>query len=143
MKYRKLRIAWSVVCGMFCLLLIVLWVRSFYRYDEVLVTVSDNIGVWLESMPGQMNVSRLSAVGGIWILRSTSIEEEWEFPPHVGLTVKDGRVWIPHWFPAWLLAMFATLPWMRQLSWRFSLRTLLIAMTLVAAGLGLIVALSR
>jgi hypothetical protein len=30
-------------------------------------------------------------------------------------------------------------PWLRQLGWRFSLRTLLIATTLVAIGLGLIV----
>ena len=31
MKYRKLRIAWSIGCGMLCLLLIVLWVRSYSK----------------------------------------------------------------------------------------------------------------
>ena len=30
---RKLRIAWSVGCGIVCLLLIVLWVRSHWRKD--------------------------------------------------------------------------------------------------------------
>ena len=30
---RGLRIAWNVVFGILCLLLIVLWVRSYWRYD--------------------------------------------------------------------------------------------------------------
>jgi hypothetical protein len=29
MKFRKLRIAWSVFCGLACVLLVVLWVRSY------------------------------------------------------------------------------------------------------------------
>ena len=29
MRFRKLRIAWSVACGIACVLLIVLWVRSY------------------------------------------------------------------------------------------------------------------
>jgi hypothetical protein len=33
MKFRKLRIAWSVACGILCLLLIVLWVRSYWSSD--------------------------------------------------------------------------------------------------------------
>ena len=36
-------------------------------------------------------------------------------------------------------AAFAVLPWIRQLRYRFSLRTLLIATTLIAVALGLIV----
>ena len=31
MRYRKLRIAWSVGWGIACVLLIVLWVRSYWR----------------------------------------------------------------------------------------------------------------
>ena len=31
MRFRKLRIAWSVACGIACVLLIVLWVRSYWR----------------------------------------------------------------------------------------------------------------
>jgi hypothetical protein len=48
----------------------------------------------------------------------------------------------PHWHPALLCAALAVIPWISR-SWRFSLRTLLIAMTLAAAGLGLIVAFGR
>src|SRR4029079_2851520 len=35
MKYGKLRIAWSVLCGILCLLLIALWVRSYWWWDGV------------------------------------------------------------------------------------------------------------
>ena len=44
----------------------------------------------------------------------------------------------PHWFSLITVAI-AALPWIRQLSWRFNLRTLLIATTLVAVVLGLAV----
>jgi hypothetical protein len=43
---------------------------------------------------------------------------------------------IPYWPIALTSAILATLPWLR---WQFSLRTLLIAMTILAAVLGLIV----
>ena len=45
---------------------------------------------------------------------------------------------VPHWFFATLAAGLAALPWFQQ-KWKFSLRTLLIATTLVAVVLGLIV----
>src|SRR4029079_14162774 len=34
MKYRKLRIAWSVAWGVICLLLIAMWARSYTRWDH-------------------------------------------------------------------------------------------------------------
>ena len=42
----------------------------------------------------------------------------------------------PHWFVALLAVGISILPWLR---WRFSLRTLLIATTLVAVVLGVVV----
>src|SRR3954465_12938116 len=36
MRFRKLRIAWSVFWGVVCVLLIVLWVRSYSTRDEVI-----------------------------------------------------------------------------------------------------------
>jgi hypothetical protein len=33
MRFRKLRLAWSVGWGLACVLLIVLWVRTYYRMD--------------------------------------------------------------------------------------------------------------
>jgi hypothetical protein len=35
MRYRKLRIAWSVGCAIACVLLCVLWVRSYYHADKI------------------------------------------------------------------------------------------------------------
>src|SRR3954470_6536128 len=35
MKFRKLRIAWSVFCSLACVLLIVLWVRSYWYMDQL------------------------------------------------------------------------------------------------------------
>ena len=48
-------------------------------------------------------------------------------------------VGMPHWFPLLILIAFATMPWVRYVGWRFSLRTLLIATTIIAVVLGLIV----
>src|SRR4051794_25226064 len=35
MKFRKLRIAFSVACGIACVLLVVLWIRSYWWHDAV------------------------------------------------------------------------------------------------------------
>jgi hypothetical protein len=43
---------------------------------------------------------------------------------------------VPHWLLVVLLGALAALPWVKW-SWRFSLRTLLVVMTIVAIGLGL------
>jgi hypothetical protein len=49
---------------------------------------------------------------------------------------------VPYWFLAGFAAMLAAAPWFRW-SKRFSLRTMLIAMTLIAVLLGMIVRISR
>lgn len=43
---------------------------------------------------------------------------------------------VPHWLLLLLAATISAMPWIK---WRFSLRTLLIATTLVAVGLGIVV----
>jgi hypothetical protein len=50
-----------------------------------------------------------------------------------------GMVALPYWFAVLLAVTLAVAPWIRQLNWRFTTRTLLIATTLVAILLGLIV----
>ena len=54
----------------------------------------------------------------------------------------DSNIWVtvPTWLLVSLFAAFAALPWLR---WRFSLRTLLIATTLIAVVLGIIVWMTR
>src|SRR5215212_8964377 len=40
MRFRKLRIAWSVFWGLAAVLLIVLWVRSYWWWDELYTPTS-------------------------------------------------------------------------------------------------------
>jgi hypothetical protein len=46
---------------------------------------------------------------------------------------------LPHWTLVLMTGICGAAPWIRQLKWRFTTRTLLIATTLVAVVLGLIV----
>jgi len=156
MRFRKLRIAWSVVCGIACALLIVLWVRSYWWKD---FAVSGGIyRVHFESALGKLGVDvspqAPEYVGSRWGFHSRLLEEEYFMPiAHYGLpdgvkvmgfmweiTPESAIIAVPYWFPILLISILAAGPWFR---WRFSLRTLLIATTLVAVVLGLILWMSR
>jgi hypothetical protein len=145
MRFRKLRIVWSVVCGIACVLLIALWVRSFNTTDSVYGRIPTFADIGSASQRGQLifgfcHCGTWAAwhhftdpVGGRYDLRN--------FAPASGFgwVFTDERYFfVPHWFMAVVFAMFAAIPWIRW-SKRFSLRTLLIATTLVAVALGLIV----
>jgi hypothetical protein len=146
MKYRKLRIAWSVAWGVAAVLLCVLWVRSYWCRD-VLTGPSQTAGEsYVFSQQGEMQYLWDSRVtpDAVWQF-STYPVQDW----HTRLSAEIGHwyrlkgfcsVVVPHW--AFLLSVtaIAASSW---LSYRFSLRTLLIATTLVAVVLGLIVWLAR
>ena len=51
MRFRKLRIAWSVGWGVACLLLIALWVRSYWWVEGVSVTNGPRHSVVIGSCP--------------------------------------------------------------------------------------------
>ncbi len=157
MKYRKLRIAWSVVWGLAAVLLVVLWVRSFFRFDKF----------------GCEWISTISSESGIHSWRGGLEVFHWQFQPITPMSSHlfwrtelkwaplirtidttttpqsfEWKSWPSGWilrFPVWVLllavATVALLPWIHKLGYarRFSLRTLLIATTLVAAVLGIIV----
>jgi hypothetical protein len=91
------------------------------------------------------NVQDQFVIGDGWIFVSNN-NEDGDWPPpqtflgfqlHLGM---NGDTTAPHWFAMLTALAIAATPWLR---WRFSLRTLLIATTLVAVVLGLIVWLSR
>jgi hypothetical protein len=150
MKYRKLRIAWSVWCCIACLLLIALWVRSYWVVDFIQGTWSGTKLVRIYIEPGTIGVG----------VTNQSFRLPWTNSPMPASKYMEAvrlrpnppsRVWgysaftttawcLPFWHLILFVASVATLPWLR---WRFSLRTLLIGMTMVAAALGLIIALSR
>jgi len=141
MKYRKLRIAWSVTWGMVAVLLCVLWVRSYWFYELV-----DNGVYRAGSGRGAVRIIYKGSVPPLpWLYHAEKLTEadEHQWPKH-----KSPLKWYHRpdyaagWIAYWLMTVSAlatcVLPWIGW-STRFSLRTLLIATTLVALLLGLFV----
>lgn len=153
MKHRKLRMAWSVLWGIACVLLIVLWVRS-YRATDVFplrpfcISTCGRLVIWVRENAGPgggsgQRIIYMSPETLLYMSRTDTHIEPFEvepFPSRTGFHLErdDQRtiVQLPYWFLTPLFVMIASTPW---LNWRFSLRTLLVATTLVAAVLGLIV----
>ena len=147
MKYRKLRIAWSVGWGILCLSLIALCVRSFTWIDVATGPVSSTSRASMGSYKGWLTLSWNQPLDGFVQLsvqhNSIAIIEKFYTDaeargetvsrPVTSLEFRNGSIKLPHWFPAVLLLTIAAIPWFR---WRFSLRTLLIGMTVAAIGLG-------
>jgi hypothetical protein len=141
MRFRKLRIAFSVTCLMACVLLIVLWVRSYKRVESLCLGTSSG------------NLSFASYVGRLQVLVSGVPAHSSFGSQKMDVIPTDVTTWafntesvpfrlivaaVPFWFPVLLSATFAAMPWIRYFR-RFSVRTLLIATTLVAIVLGLVV----
>lgn len=141
MRYRKLRIVWSVGCGIVCLLLIALWVRSYRWNDNLMVRTSapspgsnstlvvcSNWG-FLQFLPSELLDPRAF---GFWS------QEAWE-RTDVGFEWRaDGAIKVPDLFPIVVAMAFGIAPWIRW-SRRFSFRTAMLVMALVAVVLGLFV----
>jgi hypothetical protein len=143
MKHRKLRIAFSAVCGVLCLLLSLLWVRSYswaddIRWSRYCTVLGSNSGrlylyktkllVLLAPEPGVLKYSRYTAYEPWWITDSTS------------RFAGDYAICVPTWCAVAVAAAVAGVPWV---TWRFSLRTLLLAMTVLALVLGFIITTTR
>jgi hypothetical protein len=132
MRFRKLRIAWTVGWGLMVVLLIAIWLRSYWFVDVIYVARSHSVA-WMQGL----------------IFFDSEIYHNAPAPPvhHFG-PVATRFIWnhhgvgvlsiYGHFIQIWLLAPFvivvAVMPWVRQ---RFRLRTLLIVMTLLACLLGL------
>jgi hypothetical protein len=134
MRFRKLRIAWTVFCGIACVLLIALWVRSYWRYD---FTQSGGV----TSANGNLHIGRNVEITR-YADRTPSPQQPTRSPFGMFSITSEGVTAVPSGngitLPYWLLLIpifaLATCAWIR-----FTLRTLLIATTLVALVLGLIV----
>jgi hypothetical protein len=140
---RGLRIAVSLACAIVCLLILVLWARSYSREDVIGCVDSRNRTVHFVSRTGGISLNTANhdpTNPGAWRKYVA-----WE-PGIVGFggftTARSTSVKVPHWFPVLLFATLATLPLIRW-RWKYSLRTLLIATTLIAVLLGLVVYLAR
>jgi hypothetical protein len=157
MRFRKLRIAFSVTCGIACVLLIALWARSYVARDMTRGVIGSNhLHLNVTSLRGEVAIAFDEWRGNShpWIFESVSDHDNmvavfssvlgrpplswlgfrWQFNPNLIVMV------LPYWFLVMLSAVLAAAPWMR---WRFTLRTLLIITTLVAAVLGMAVSVAR
>jgi hypothetical protein len=156
MRFRKLRIAWSVLCGIVCLLLIILWVRS-YGQDEHVQFQFVYPQLFAHSVQGLfcIGVSSNSFADHVFYLNGQSNAtnevrardlraEYFQYTNAGGFGVlrspQSFVILAPHWIYVALAGGLAASPWIPS---RFSLRTLLIATTLLALILGTIIATTR
>lgn len=143
MNLRNLRIAWSVTWGVAALLLIVLWVRSYWGRSSAEVLVTPTHRYYVHSLYGTVAFEREMRIFlGIELHRLNQESDFQRLTTNAGLRIvrndSDGNlleVSISYWLLTAATVFVAAAPWLR---WRFSLRTLLIATTFVAVVLGLI-----
>src|SRR6188472_4468387 len=126
MKHRKLHIAWSVMWGVVAVLLCVFWVRSYWKADYVQPWRSHSVvslrgTLFVDKQLVQATSANMSAGN---VLPASLQTKQYSFVPF------SSGLAVPYWLVAALPIAIAAAPWRR---WRFSLRTLLVAATLVAA----------
>ena len=148
MPHRKLRIAWTIGWALLTLLLAAMWVRSYCYLESVpssfgnVATVRGTIIVTWFDFAYAWNHDRYDwAVdqNTPWKWSHDGPMRRW--PPIRIYRTTNGvpRSEFDYWFLTPFAALIAAAVWTRKLGVAFSVRTLLIATTLVAAGLGWIV----
>jgi hypothetical protein len=144
MRLRSLRITLSDVSLIACILIVTFWARSYFWNDVYAIHV------------GADKFAIQSVIGRIWFVRAlntVSFHQEIKDRKRLSELVRadenvlgyhfyddqyttDFRFQFPHWWLVLLALSFAALPWKRP---RFTLRTLLLGIALVAVALGVVV----
>jgi hypothetical protein len=144
----KLRIVWSVMFSLATVLLIALWAGSYWRL-QILEKRTGLQAVQISSVKGHIAIARLdpqTAIGKSYLSVVAGDAADWRKGGVLGFAYYDDRfltaLVAPHWLLAFLCSALAVGPWISP-GRRFSLRTLLVATTLIAAALGLIVRLNH
>jgi hypothetical protein len=127
-------------------LAVAFWVRSNWYLDEFWVRLPANRGLGLVSANNCASVAiqRRDGAPATYIVGYSQLPLEHFHAPKArsfaGFSAaRDGDlsfVNVPYWFLITVLAALTLAPWIR---WQFSLRMLLIAMTLAAVGLSAII----
>ena len=148
---KVLKIAVSALSLAACLALVALWGRSYPAHDNLEGPISSSRHFTAQSFRGRLALatyptrfaSRQSHAQWQWrvlLPDPATINERRRNAPHWGVlpgSYGEFGIKFPHWFPTLIFAMLAAAPWLK---WRFSVRTLLIGMTIVAVILGVAVA---
>ena len=150
-RYRRaLRISWSVAWGVLAVVLCVLWVRSYWTVDGFLTQSSSSELSGLNK-DGQLRFAWLSDLSD----RTYGYQQGWHRVTHEGLWQNNHIrvlvpesllvarssmgvvVWISHWLAILLAVSIAACSWIPW-SLGFSLRTLLLAITLLCVLFGFV-----
>jgi hypothetical protein len=144
---RRLRIAVSVFFAIVAVTALVMWPRSYWRIEGIQRTTVNTISAVL-TVPGAIRITWLQIppsrsmpqlVQG-WVVISEEVDPDNAYGPQIDWR-KGPYNWhltLPHWVIALTSSIIAAIAWPRR-SYQFSLRTMLIATTLVAVVLGLAV----
>jgi hypothetical protein len=154
MKHRKLRIAWSAAWGVAAMLLCVLWVRS-YETNQTITRISRaSVQTSFDSYRGTIQWRRTDYNSIPTLFRPNVVPLGWRYRE---IPVGRPRPWssfvwsmegleksvrVPHWLLLLVCGVAASSSWIPAPK-RISLRTLLIATTLIAVGMGFVVWMSR
>jgi hypothetical protein len=142
---KSLRIAVTALCLTASVLLVALWARSYIYIVDIQTVPFANRTYQFYVSPGRMyfRTQRVDSewLSGFWQIRKSDSDfDNWNNPNSSAFYLSinqygpgDLALRFPYWFPVVITMALAAAPW---LPWRFSLRTLLIATTLVAMGLG-------
>jgi hypothetical protein len=137
-----IRIAVTALNLTACVLLIALWVRSYRWHDSLGGPVSATRVVMAWSIRGELYFQSYEHSPYLWQVRRAPLilpgiaHSPFRFGGEFELIANGFG--IPHWFVVFATAALAAAPWITALR-RFGLRTLLIATTLVAVVLGIVV----
>jgi hypothetical protein len=142
---RSFRIAAVMFFGLACALVIMLWARSYSGEDRASGHYSKSTGVRLYSSRGWLVCSKNTNqnypwdldLGSDYWLRPGDSRLQFSIPSDFVRGAAFSSISIPHSYLLVACAAISVIAWPRK-SYRFSLRSLLIAMTLIAVGLGLI-----
>jgi hypothetical protein len=150
MRFRKLRIAFSAMCGIAAVLLIALWARSYWKVDRVYLrpSAARELAVWhargeIILWTNDLREQDSQHPDGSTLINSWPIEEypvrRMKFDYSVLAYGTDYGV--PYWFPVLLVVILAGIPWI-PLPKKFNrltiLVTILVALIVVFLVVGLL-----
>jgi hypothetical protein len=143
---RYLRIAYTLVSAIACVLMICLWAYSNLWVDSFGLPVSETTCFEFHSLPNEFGIGfddrRLG--GEAWHTQTPT--DDWfqaywayyatTYSAEPSFAIRHQMVYMPDWFGVLLAATSLVVALMLGQKWRFSLRTLLIITTLAAIALG-------
>jgi hypothetical protein len=137
---RYLRIGTTAACGIVCLALLFLWLRSYWFESDVKAFVTPTNRYELHSRTGKLIAlkrRRLFISVELTLAYPETFFDELTTRNKFGVSRYSSDYFSAVGIPYWLLTVaaffLAFVPWMR---WRYSLRSLLAIITLVALILG-------